>query len=82
MQFNERVNEMISHISKFFHFSDPHQKDDINRKAFDKFKKEHGVVPQADNATPSERFEGNSLLLFCEQEVLAMYLLSVQTDQP
>uniref|UniRef100_A0A5F5PK32 Zuotin-related factor 1 n=1 Tax=Equus caballus TaxID=9796 RepID=A0A5F5PK32_HORSE len=37
---------------------DPHQKDDINRKAFDKFKKEHGVVPQADNATPSERFEG------------------------
>ncbi|XP_065739582.1 dnaJ homolog subfamily C member 2 isoform X2 [Phocoena phocoena] len=37
---------------------DPHQKDDINRKAFDKFKKEHGVVCQADNATPSERFEG------------------------
>ncbi|KAM6152099.1 dnaJ homolog subfamily C member 2 isoform 2-T2 [Erethizon dorsatum] len=37
---------------------DPHQKDDINRKAFDKFRKEHGVVPQADNATPSERFEG------------------------
>lgn len=43
----------------FFHFLDPHQKDDINKKAFDKFKKEHGVVPQADNATPSERFEGN-----------------------
>ncbi|EPY83895.1 DnaJ (Hsp40), subfamily C, member 2 isoform 2 isoform 2-like protein [Camelus ferus] len=37
---------------------DPHQKDDINKKAFDKFKKEHGVVSQADNATPSERFEG------------------------
>ncbi|XP_007467116.1 PREDICTED: dnaJ homolog subfamily C member 2 isoform X2 [Lipotes vexillifer] len=37
---------------------DPHQKDDINKKAFDKFKKEHGVVCQADNATPSERFEG------------------------
>uniref|UniRef100_A0A2K5L843 DnaJ homolog subfamily C member 2 n=1 Tax=Cercocebus atys TaxID=9531 RepID=A0A2K5L843_CERAT len=37
---------------------DPHQKDDINKKAFDKFKKEHGVVPQADNAAPSERFEG------------------------
>ncbi|XP_061496440.1 dnaJ homolog subfamily C member 2 isoform X2 [Rhineura floridana] len=36
---------------------DPHQKDDINKKAFDKFKKEHGVVPQADSATPSERFE-------------------------
>ncbi|XP_073095075.1 dnaJ homolog subfamily C member 2 isoform X2 [Manis javanica] len=37
---------------------DPHQKDDINKKAFDKFKKEHGVVHQADNAPPSERFEG------------------------
>lgn len=37
---------------------DPHQKDDINKKAFDKFKKEHGVAPQADGAAPSERFEG------------------------
>ncbi|ERE86996.1 putative dnaJ subfamily C member 2-like protein [Cricetulus griseus] len=37
---------------------DPHQKDDINKKAFDKFKKEHGVAPQADKAAPSERFEG------------------------
>lgn len=37
---------------------DPHQKDDINKKAFDKFQKEHGVLPQADNAAPSERFEG------------------------
>lgn len=39
-------------------FVDPHQKDDINKKAFDKFKKEHGVVPQMDSAAPSERFEG------------------------
>lgn len=38
--------------------TDPHQKDDINKKAFDKFKKEHGVVPQMDSAAPSERFEG------------------------
>ncbi|XP_055468512.1 dnaJ homolog subfamily C member 2 isoform X1 [Psammomys obesus] len=37
---------------------DPHQKDDINKKAFDKFKKEHGAAPQADSAAPSERFEG------------------------
>lgn len=49
---------------KIFSFSDPHQKDDINKKAFDKFKKEHGVVPQADNATPSERFEGNEISFF------------------
>lgn len=44
-----------------FHFSDPHQKDDINKKAFDKFKKEHGVAPQADSAAPSERFEGKGV---------------------
>ncbi|XP_030072265.1 dnaJ homolog subfamily C member 2 [Microcaecilia unicolor] len=38
---------------------DPHQKDDMNKKAFDKFKKEHGVVADVvDNAIPSERFEG------------------------
>uniref|UniRef100_A0A8C5QSN4 DnaJ homolog subfamily C member 2 n=1 Tax=Leptobrachium leishanense TaxID=445787 RepID=A0A8C5QSN4_9ANUR len=38
---------------------DPQQKDDINKKAFDKFKKEHKVVPQSvDNAVPSERFDG------------------------
>ncbi|KAM4677643.1 dnaJ homolog subfamily C member 2 [Discoglossus pictus] len=37
---------------------DPQQKDDINKKAFDKFKKEHKVVPTSvDNAVPSERFE-------------------------
>ncbi|NXP76943.1 DNJC2 protein, partial [Ramphastos sulfuratus] len=41
--------------------TDPHQKDDINKKAFDKFKKEHGVVPQMDSAAPSERFEGSTL---------------------
>lgn len=38
---------------------DPQQKDDINKKAFDKFKKEHkAVAPTVDNAVPSERFEG------------------------
>lgn len=37
---------------------DPQQKDDINKKAFDKFKKEHvAVPPTVDNAVPSERFE-------------------------
>ncbi|NXM38985.1 DNJC2 protein, partial [Gymnorhina tibicen] len=44
-------------LRKFY----PHQKDDINKKAFDKFKKEHGVVPQMDSAAPSERFEGSPL---------------------
>ncbi|XP_062238718.1 dnaJ homolog subfamily C member 2 [Platichthys flesus] len=40
---------------------DPIQKDDINKKAFEKFKKEHSfVAPTIDNAVPSERFEGGS----------------------
>ncbi|XP_034382169.1 dnaJ homolog subfamily C member 2 [Cyclopterus lumpus] len=40
---------------------DPVQKDDINRKAFEKFNKEHGAVaPTIDNAVPSERFDGSS----------------------
>lgn len=39
--------------------SDPLQKDEINRKAFEKFKKEHSsVAPSIDNAVPSERFDG------------------------
>lgn len=37
---------------------DPTQKDEINKKAFEKFKKEHSAVPPTvDNATPSERFD-------------------------
>uniref|UniRef100_A0A3Q4GRV6 Myb-like domain-containing protein n=1 Tax=Neolamprologus brichardi TaxID=32507 RepID=A0A3Q4GRV6_NEOBR len=37
---------------------DPVQKDEINRKAFEKFKKEHtSVPPSIDNAVPSERFD-------------------------
>ena len=39
--------------------TDPVQKDEINRKAFEKFKKEHAAVaPTIDNAVPSERFDG------------------------
>lgn len=37
---------------------DPVQKDEINRKAFEKFKKEHTAVSATiDNAAPSERFD-------------------------
>lgn len=44
--------------------ADPVQKDEINRKAFEKFKKEHNSVPPTiDNAVPSERFDGE-----CEDE--------------
>ncbi|XP_073336920.1 dnaJ homolog subfamily C member 2 [Pagrus major] len=39
---------------------DPVQKDEINRKAFEKFKKEHSQVPPTiDNAVPSERFDAS-----------------------
>ncbi|CAJ1055625.1 dnaJ homolog subfamily C member 2 [Xyrichtys novacula] len=39
---------------------DPVQKDEINRKAFEKFKKEHSSVPTTiDNAVPSERFDAS-----------------------
>lgn len=38
---------------------DPHQKAEVNKKAFEKFKKEHSAVPPTvDNVVPSERFEG------------------------
>uniref|UniRef100_A0A7N6BPI2 DnaJ homolog subfamily C member 2 n=1 Tax=Anabas testudineus TaxID=64144 RepID=A0A7N6BPI2_ANATE len=38
----------------------PLQKDEINKKAFEKFKKEHtSVAPSIDNAVPSERFDGD-----------------------
>ncbi|XP_076152331.1 dnaJ homolog subfamily C member 2 isoform X1 [Alosa pseudoharengus] len=37
---------------------DPHQKEEINKKAFEKFRKEHAAVaPTVDNAVPSERFD-------------------------
>jgi len=43
--------------------SDPMQKDEINKKAFEKFRKEHTAVPPTlDNAAPSERFDGQSAL--------------------
>uniref|UniRef100_G3UB14 DnaJ homolog subfamily C member 2 n=1 Tax=Loxodonta africana TaxID=9785 RepID=G3UB14_LOXAF len=66
---------------------DPHQKDDINKKAFDKFKKEHGVVPQADNATPSERFEAGPCTDFTpwtteEQKLLEQALKTYPVNTP
>ncbi|XP_041637159.1 dnaJ homolog subfamily C member 2 [Cheilinus undulatus] len=55
---------------------DPQQKDDINRKAYEKFKKEHSSVPPTiDNAVPSERFdaaggEGNAAPWTTEEQKL------------
>ncbi|XP_063783073.1 dnaJ homolog subfamily C member 2 [Pseudophryne corroboree] len=55
----KRTAKDVINKAKSLQKLDPQQKDDINKKAFDKFKKEHKVVPQSvDNALPSERFEG------------------------
>ncbi|XP_064512830.1 dnaJ homolog subfamily C member 2 isoform X2 [Pseudopipra pipra] len=57
----KRTAKDVINKAKSLQKLDPHQKDDINKKAFDKFKKEHGVVPQMGSAAPSERFEGSPL---------------------
>ncbi|KAM5173066.1 dnaJ homolog subfamily C member 2 [Mantella aurantiaca] len=57
----KRTAKDVINKAKSLQKLDPQQKDDINKKAFDKFKKEHkGVPPTVDNAVPSERFEGPS----------------------
>ncbi|XP_018415935.1 PREDICTED: dnaJ homolog subfamily C member 2 [Nanorana parkeri] len=57
----KRTAKDVINKAKSLQKLDPHQKDDVNKKAFDKFKKEHKVVPPTlDNAVPSERFEGPS----------------------
>uniref|UniRef100_H2ZV09 DnaJ homolog subfamily C member 2 n=2 Tax=Latimeria chalumnae TaxID=7897 RepID=H2ZV09_LATCH len=54
----KRTAKDVIHKAKNLQKLDPLQKDEINKKAFDKFKKEHGSVPQSvDNAVPSERFD-------------------------
>ncbi|XP_044534577.1 dnaJ homolog subfamily C member 2 isoform X2 [Gracilinanus agilis] len=61
---------------------DPHQKDDINKKAFDKFKKEHGVVPHSDGAAPSERFEDFIPWTTEEQKLLEQALKTYPVNTP
>lgn len=57
----KRTAKDVINKAKSLQKLDPQQKDDINKKAFDKFKKEHKVVPPTvDNVVPSERFEGPS----------------------
>ncbi|KAG8439954.1 hypothetical protein GDO86_005934 [Hymenochirus boettgeri] len=55
----KRTAKDVINKAKSLQKLDPQQKDDINKKAFDKFKKEHKAVSTSvDNAVPSERFEG------------------------
>ncbi|XP_051976823.1 dnaJ homolog subfamily C member 2-like [Xyrauchen texanus] len=54
----KRTAKDVINKAKTLQKLDPNQKDEINRKAFEKFKKEHSVVPPTvDNAVPSERFD-------------------------
>uniref|UniRef100_A0A8C6WLM6 DnaJ homolog subfamily C member 2 n=1 Tax=Neogobius melanostomus TaxID=47308 RepID=A0A8C6WLM6_9GOBI len=66
---------------------DPNQKDEINKKAFEKFKKEHAcVAPSIDNAVPSERFDAaeNSSAPWTteEQKLLEQALKSYPVSTP
>ncbi|XP_058264509.1 dnaJ homolog subfamily C member 2 [Hemibagrus wyckioides] len=56
----KRTAKDVINKAKTLQKLDPHQKEEVNKKAFEKFKKEHSVVPPTvDNAVPSERFEGS-----------------------
>lgn len=55
------ISRLIDLITRpyFPVFTDPGQKDEINKKAYEKFRKEYtSVPPTVDNAVPSERFDG------------------------
>lgn len=57
---NKRTAKDVINKAKNLQRLDPLQKDEINKKAFEKFKKEHAAVPPTvDNAVPSERFDGS-----------------------
>ncbi|XP_075713433.1 dnaJ homolog subfamily C member 2 isoform X2 [Rhinoderma darwinii] len=67
----KRTAKDVINKAKSLQKLDPQQKDDINKKAFDKFKKEHKVVAQSvDNAVPSERFEDSSTPWTTEEQKL------------
>ncbi|XP_060770299.1 dnaJ homolog subfamily C member 2 [Neoarius graeffei] len=56
----KRTAKDVINKAKTLQKLDPHQKEEVNKKAFEKFKKEHSAVPPTvDNAVPSERFEGS-----------------------
>ncbi|XP_017341240.1 dnaJ homolog subfamily C member 2 [Ictalurus punctatus] len=57
----KRTAKDVINKAKTLQKLDPHQKEEVNKKAFEKFKKEHSAVPPTvDNAMPSERFEGSA----------------------
>ncbi|XP_076862935.1 dnaJ homolog subfamily C member 2 [Brachyhypopomus gauderio] len=56
----KRTAKDVINKAKTLQKLDPHQKDEVNKKAFEKFKKEHIAAPAcADKAVPSERFDGS-----------------------
>lgn len=66
-------HDFLGNGTVFLFSSDPHQKEEVNKKAFEKFKKEHSVVPTTvDNAMPSERFDGKFVELLLISELLSV----------
>ncbi|OCT87271.1 dnaJ homolog subfamily C member 2 [Xenopus laevis] len=83
----KRTSKDVINKAKSLQKLDPQQKDDINKKAFDKFKKEHKVVPPSvDNAVPSERFEGPAVEMSPwtteEQKLLEQALKTYAVNTP
>ncbi|KAK5849349.1 hypothetical protein PBY51_008999 [Eleginops maclovinus] len=67
----KRTAKDVINKAKSLQRLDPTQKDDTNRKAFEKFKKEHAAVaPTIDNAQPSERFDGAGASWTTEEQKL------------
>ncbi|XP_031439044.1 dnaJ homolog subfamily C member 2 [Clupea harengus] len=55
---HKRTAKDVINKAKNLQKLDPHQKEEINKKAFEKFKKEHTcAATEVDNAVPSERFD-------------------------
>uniref|UniRef100_A0A674MF45 DnaJ homolog subfamily C member 2 n=1 Tax=Takifugu rubripes TaxID=31033 RepID=A0A674MF45_TAKRU len=79
------INCSVLNIS-IFPSTDPVQKDEINKKAFEKFKKEHTSLPSEDKAVPSERFDGDDLNTAPwtseEQKLLEQALKSYPVNTP
>ncbi|XP_062339031.1 dnaJ homolog subfamily C member 2 [Osmerus eperlanus] len=68
---NKRTAKDVINKAKNLQKLDPVQKDEINKKAFEKFKKEHAAVPlTVDNAVPSERFDGSAASWTGEEQKL------------
>lgn len=81
----KRTAKDVINKAKTLQKLDPHQKDEVNKKAFEKFKKEHAAVPPTvDNAVPSERFDVSDSTPWTteEQKLLEQALKTYPVNTP